>query len=656
MKSNMVQKPKLDASLLAKHHRGSILNSPTFAEQSDIAVSTNKDNEIYTVMKLSPELDEKINKNMVSTDSLDISNFDTLVYFNSIFSSQERLEDINTVLLNLQRKLTDLDQSCVRLVRNQMTSNVNSQEVVRNLKRDIEILINRIRAIKAKSSGSESLINEMTNDIRTLDETKRNLTATISLLTRIHYVSHTLVQVIELASNKNYVGVAELLKFILLLQTPLHEYKEVLQIVKLCDSVRSFQTSTKNTIIASFKEAYSAGVLKHLALKLCESCRVLEIMEIEAQSELVGWYCDVHIQDYHSFFAKTPEIAGLADIAHRYQWLKRFLKNYDEQHSEVFPVSWRVAECMTIRFCKDTRADIAAVLAKLEKMDCFETKHMVAAFELTLDFETKLDQRFNDSAPSDPMPASIFQKIIGTCFEPYLWHYVDMEDSLLATKFAGYPSDSRVNEDEMVLVSSTDLFLFYRLTLMNCAKLSKKKTFLDLVKMYQKWLDTYMHILVEKFPKDERRPTQEDVRNTCLIINTSEYCLNTAMGLEEKVLEIIDKDLRSLVSFQPERDTFLTTSATGISLLVRLVENTNDAHFLAMTRRHWQTLASVGDQSDHVTQIAYGLTPSILLIRQVLGSGKFFKLFCDKFTEYCCLLTLDRSFRSFWRLFTSANP
>jgi vacuolar protein sorting-associated protein 53 len=64
-----------------------------------------------------------------------------------------------------------------------------------------------------------------------------------------------------------------------------------------------------------------------------------------------------------------------------------------------------------------------------------------------------------------------------------------MEDKVLVEKIEHYKADIDVNEDEMVLSSSTDLFMFYRQTLANCGKLSTKKVFLDLVKMYQKWLD-----------------------------------------------------------------------------------------------------------------------------------------------------------------------
>ena len=96
---------------------------------------------------------------------------------------------------------------------------------------------------------------------------------------------------------------------------------------------------------------------------------------------------------------------------------------------------------------------------------------------------------------------------------------------------------------------------------------------------------------------------------------------------------MIDKDFKSLVSFEVERDAFVAASMAGIQRLVKLVENANEPAFLAMTKRPWGSLPSVGDQSEHITQFALVLKPMILLLKQVFTGGKFFKTFCDKFVE-----------------------
>lgn len=71
----------------------------------------------------------------------------------------------------------------------------------------------------------------------------------------------------------------------------------------------------------------------------------------------------------------------------------------------------------------------------------------------------------------------------------------------------------------------------------------------------------------------------------------------------------------------------------GLQTLVRLVENSLEGPLLNMTRRSWSTLASVGDQSEHISAVASILSPIILLIRKQFSGGKFFKGFCDRFAE-----------------------
>ena len=66
---------------------------------------------------------------------------------------------------------------------------------------------------------------------------------------------------------------------------------------------------------------------------------------------------------------------------------------------------------------------------------------------------------------------------------------------------------------------------------------------------------------------------------------------------------------------------------------MRSVENTLDAALIAMTRKSWGTIASVGDQSDHIFSIGQTLSAIIPIIRKQFLSPKFFKTFCDKFVE-----------------------
>jgi hypothetical protein len=66
---------------------------------------------------------------------------------------------------------------------------------------------------------------------------------------------------------------------------------------------------------------------------------------------------------------------------------------------------------------------------------------------------------------------------------------------------------------------------------------------------------------------------------------------------------------------------------------VKTLEIILDPPFAAMQKKHWANIQSVGDQSDHINQMAQILKPQAIVIRKTFFSPKFFKQFCDKFIE-----------------------
>ena len=92
------------------------------------------------------------------------------------------------------------------------------------------------------------------------------------------------------------------------------------------------------------------------------------------------------------------------------------------------------------------------------------------------------------------------------------------------------PSDN----PSAVLPSSTELFYFYREALERCAKLSTRQPLLDLCRVYRKWLKVYAEDVLGgaliKYDRrsGEGRPNVFELQTACLVLNTAEYCLETA--------------------------------------------------------------------------------------------------------------------------------
>ncbi|KAI8896468.1 Vps53-like protein, partial [Globomyces pollinis-pini] len=590
----------------------------------------------HEIIEISSDIDMKIRK--VLNQEQDLTTFNVIKYVNEIFPDEESISKVDSILLKLKNQIFLLDSQLKSLVQEKQTT-IN-QQLVTQIQTDMKNLVAKIADIKSKASDCESTVLEITTDIKSLDQTKTNLSMTIGLLNRIHVTVHGIEYVKGLANRKQYEQMADVLRYLVPSIAPLKEYPNVQQIVSLCDRFNGFQNEVKKSIFSEFESAFHGGTYSKQVELLHSSCIVLELLDSNWKEQLIKWYCDLQLADYYNIFRKNPEVAGLQDVSRRYSWLKRLLKNYDEQHANLFPESWEMGQRFTLQFCRETNHDLSEVMTKSEMENSFDTKSMLQAIQTTLDFESKVMFRFNinptaeATSPSKAVDVnSSFYRVITSCFDPFLWHYVDMEDQVLKSKFEGYNKSLGEIEDG-IFSSSVELFLFYRQTFANCAKLSTGKPFLDLCKMYQKWLDIYKDVLLGKLFKDERRPlSPEDITLVCGIINTSDYCNGTSEQLENKLGETIDEKMKTLVSFSAEMEGFLTTTATAIQSLVKGIENTLEPAFNLMSKKSWSSLATVGDQSEHITMIAGILQTNIPLVRKQIASQKFFRTFCDKFVE-----------------------
>ncbi|KAJ3298080.1 Vacuolar protein sorting-associated protein 53 [Borealophlyctis nickersoniae] len=596
----------------------------------------------HETIRIEPDLDHAISNILQTKDTLDSSDFDPIEYINLIFPNEHALATVDNVLQKLRLKIGRMDKEIRDLVRSQTIAGQQSAADLEEAKRGIQELYRKIKAIKEKAAQSEQMVQEITRDIKSLDQAKKNLTVSVTVLKRLQMLVSAVDQLRAMAGRRQYSETAQLLQVISQLLLHFKTYRSVNQIAALLDHVSQLQNDLKRQIFGEFEGAFGGGTLRTQINLLNEACLVVEILEGDAKKNLIDWYCELELKDYRGIFRNNPEVAGLGDVSRRYAWLKRLLKTYDDEHAGVFPVAWRVAESLCEKFCLDTRRDLSEQLAKVDQV--MDVKIMLQALQQTMDFEAKLDKRFtlrdyeeggaNNSDQSQPLPGSKFYKIISSCFEPYLRHYIDSEDKALSGLMETYRARPILSEEESVLASSTDLFYSYRQTLVQFSKLSTRKPFLDLCKMFGKWLRVYGDMLSSKVPKDEKKAiTEDEIKTICLIINTADYCATTISQLEEKLIEKIDEEFKSLLNFSTERDNFLGVCGTGIKALVQGIENSVEPAMTAMAKKAWGTVESVGDQSDYVNLIASTLSTLVGVAKRNFATNKYFRTFCDKFSE-----------------------
>lgn len=148
----------------------------------------NSKNEIQTQLsiEISPEVQSTIEQVLNSDDPLDKSDFNLVGYINELFPNEQSLANIDDVLNEMKSKINHLDDEIRTVVRRQNITEAEGKEALVNAKDVILQLTNRIKTIKEKARNSQKMVDEITCDIKQLDNAKRNLTSSIVMLNNLH--------------------------------------------------------------------------------------------------------------------------------------------------------------------------------------------------------------------------------------------------------------------------------------------------------------------------------------------------------------------------------------------------------------------------------------------------------------------------------------
>ncbi|KAG0369845.1 Vacuolar protein sorting-associated protein 53 [Gamsiella multidivaricata] len=599
-------------------------------------------------IQLAPELNFSITHILRSKDPLDAQEFSSVEYINKIFPNEHSLAAVDQVLARLQAKATQVQEELRELTRAQTDGGQKGQEEVEAAKKGIEMLFFKIKEIKEKATQSEQMVQEITQDIKSLDYAKRHLTTSITTLKRLQMLVTAVDQLKAMAQRKQYRETAQLLEAVLQLIQYFRTFQNVRQIAELTESVAKLQVELEHDIVKDFEHGFTQdGILVGNAGQLASACLVIDILGEDVRRSLVEWYCKLQLRAYRSVFKPNEEVSALDNTSRRYAWLKRLLKIHDEEHAHIFPPAWDVSRVLCMQFCGITRADLADILAKTAST--VEVPLLLQVLQLTLEFETQLENRFLcrdvDYALNEETDGAGFAESISPCFEPYLSLYIEAEDKALEEKIAGFKLQEPVPEDDLsitVLASSTDIFLFYKSALTNCAKMSRKKPFLDLCTVFGKWLRVYANdVLMGKLPKQgDKRPINRDfLRSICIILNTADYSLTTTSQLEERLWANIDPEFVDQVSMESERQAFLHIISACTKALVRAVENHYEPALHSMSKLPWATVENVGDQSEYVSMIQGTLVTCVGATQDLITNKRYFRTFCDKLIEFAINLT-----------------
>ncbi|CAI5958970.1 unnamed protein product, partial [Closterium sp. NIES-64] len=574
------------------------------------------------------------------------------------WSHQSSLAAVDPLIQKLRNRIRRVDAEILLAIRQQSTSGSQAKDDLAASMRAIEELWVKMRAIKAKAEQSEVMVQEICRDIKKLDCAKKHITATITALNRLAMLVFAVDRLQALAANRQYRDAADQLQAVTQLLAHFEAYRDIPKIAELQGRVAALKATLKSHIFSDFSTLGTPVMRENgqVMQQLADACLVVAALDGEghARDELVRSVCSKELTAYQQIFQGT-DVARMDKVERRYVWVKRQMK-LNEDVWRIFPPAWHVQRLLCSHFCRITRAQLKEQLDGSK--DRPDVTTLLQALERTLEFEDDLAKRFppapaaGAASPSSPAAAAPaagatdvdfqFQGAISSCFEPHLGVYVDLEERTLVDTLDKLVQEETWEAEEgsqtNILRSSSEMFLAIRKSFNRCCQLTRKQTLLSLFQVFKRVLRQYAARLSARLPRAAQptaggewqvKMTEKDERVVCYIINTAEYCHETAAQLAESVANRIDAALVGSVDISDEQEEFSSAITRALAVLVAGLEGRLDGELDRMARMPWSTLESVGDQSEFVNNLSAICSNSIPMLAGLL-SPLHFHFFLDK--------------------------
>eukprot|EP00300_Choanocystis_sp_HF-7_P004984 c13815_g1_i3.p1 GENE.c13815_g1_i3~~c13815_g1_i3.p1 ORF type:complete len:998 (+),score=255.91 c13815_g1_i3:1-2994(+) len=583
------------------------------------------------------------------TDELDAQDFNAVAYINKHFPDEGSLARVESFMDTMRQRVTKLDNKIVTAIREQGKSGKKAKDDLRDAEAAIQELFGKLVAIKEQSQASESMVQEICRDIKALDYAKTHLTSTITTLKRLQMLVTAVDQLKAMATSRQYLQAANLLEATKQLSVKFNAYRKIPKIAELQDQIQDVEDALHRQVFDEIKNGINVP-RDALDVSLSDACRLVDAMGPQARHELVSWYSSVQFAAYRNAFQAYGEAGTLDKTEKRYAWMKKLLKQFDEDHSNIFPNAWQV----DLQLCEDF-IDVTAKHLKdiLEhEKATLDVGVFMHNLEKTVQFERELEQRFtldtedevsktetpklDVEQPSGDVQGTDVIRLryqefkkqsnkpkphregpgrpkvqrkwngISQTFEPYMNLYIENEDKNLQQTVVKLMSQETwvIPDGTMpkVIQSSTNLVLNIKKVLRRCSSYTRGPKLLSLHMVFKKTLTSYAEQLTNSLPSGTPLSSGDEER-VCFIANTAGYCYDMAQQLCDSVQRIAEEVVRESIDVETEKDAFHAVSTKAIKTLVGHVSFQLNNAFEKMVRMNWNAIEDVGDSSEFVSDM-----------------------------------------------------
>uniref|UniRef100_A0A6A7G204 Vacuolar protein sorting-associated protein 53 homolog n=1 Tax=Hirondellea gigas TaxID=1518452 RepID=A0A6A7G204_9CRUS len=365
-----------------------------------------------TVLQLSPCVNAVLQEVLPSDDPLDAPDFDAVDFINKLFPDEASLGppdggDLTQFLRKSRGKINQLEDDISRAVRDASSERTKTENSIVDAREAIQELFAKVKSIKEKANESEIMVKEICRDIKKLDYAKKNLTATITALKRLHMLGSAVDQLqhvtasndsgrssLKMSPASQYEQAALNLQAVDILFTHFDDYKHVPKVSELRDQVIKTRRQLEDNVFEAFANFHRTGPDVMDGVETVEAlkyaCRVVDVLGSNVKNRLCKWMCSIQLEPYRQMFSPGNDAASLALTERRFAWLKRQLKQYHERYGGIFPRQWNVPGKIAADFCKMTHEHLSRTL-----MGSIDAATLLPVLQLTVQFEDELAKYYS---------------------------------------------------------------------------------------------------------------------------------------------------------------------------------------------------------------------------------------------------------------------
>jgi hypothetical protein len=575
-----------------------------------------------------------------SATDINSENYDPMLDIFELFNDPSSLNDINHLLKyskSYQSQLgIEIQQQRQEYKKILIDSGPNHDP--NELDNEVLQLLDSFQNLKGLVEDTGSTINSMTANIKKLDQSKKNLTFTMTTLKRLQMLVTAYDRLEKQLENekqiKKYLEIKQLLSAVLELNAYFQDFKSIDDVNKLHKLISSMKNKIVNDIFHDFELEYNEELIND---ELIEACHILESLGEAYVNQLETWYINTALKDITEIFRSTEEAGSLDNLNRRFIYFQNILSNFESKHLKNFPKSWNMVLKLTESFCTYTKNDLKEVLGKESRLKTStDVNILLNSLSHTLDFEQFLNKKFkyykdfDDQLKNSEQPN--FTKSISDVFEPYLNIWIDNQALIIEKKLVEFLTPSymfkktgdgingnngddgnskKQDESINVLESAAEIFRLYRQILSQLSKLTTGKSLIRLSKIFNKYLTQYQHKILDSILPDSNSLVSvglesqlEGVDMICLVLNTASYCSSTIFQLEDKIKSLIEPTaLGSQIEFESSNNGFLQLIAYCINLLFYKIENDIQFSWRELINFNWRVLNEVIGESRYMTSL-----------------------------------------------------